>query len=96
MASELRAQIHQDVGILVPVAEFLDAPSVAGLAEWLASALAETNAPRPDGVTPTTADRAAEASDLADARWIDLLTQVAEVSDDDVDTLLREVMHAGE
>jgi len=50
----------------------------------------------PDDLLVATADRAAEASDLAGSRWIDLLTQVPEVSDDDVDALLREVLRAEE
>jgi phthiocerol/phenolphthiocerol synthesis type-I polyketide synthase C len=37
-----------------------------------------------------------EASSLAGSRWIDLLTQVPDVSDDDVDALLREILQAGE
>jgi phthiocerol/phenolphthiocerol synthesis type-I polyketide synthase C len=79
----------------------LDGPSVAGLADWLAATLSGAGQRKPNDVVPddllvATADRAAEASDLAGSRWIDLLTQVPEVCDDDVDALLREVLRAGE
>jgi phthiocerol/phenolphthiocerol synthesis type-I polyketide synthase C len=101
MAAELRTQIERDIGVVVPVVELLDGPSVAGLADWLAATLSGAGQRKPNGVVPddllvATADRAAEASDLAGSRWIDLLTQVPEVSDDDVDALLREVLRAEE
>jgi phthiocerol/phenolphthiocerol synthesis type-I polyketide synthase C len=101
MAAELRTQIERDIGVVVPVVELLDGPSVAGLADWLAATLSGAAQRKPNGVVPddllvATADRAAEASDLAGSRWIDLLTQVPEVSDDDVDALLREVLRAEE
>jgi acyl transferase domain-containing protein len=96
MATELRTQIQRDIGILVPVVEFLDGPSISSLADWLVAAMSVAAQKKPNDVEPVAADRAAEASDLADTRWIDLLTQVAEVSDDDVDALLREVLQVGE
>jgi acyl transferase domain-containing protein/acyl-CoA synthetase (AMP-forming)/AMP-acid ligase II len=101
MAAELRTQIERDIGVVVPVVELLDGPSVAGLADWLAATLSGAGQRKPNDVVPddllvATADRAAEASDLAGSRWIDLLTEVPEVSDDDVDALLREVLRAGE
>jgi phthiocerol/phenolphthiocerol synthesis type-I polyketide synthase C len=101
MAAELRTQIERDIGVVVPVVELLDGPSVAGLADWLAATLSGTGQRKPNDVVPddllvATADRAAEASDFAGSRWIDLLTQVPEVCDDDVDALLREILRAGE
>ena len=103
MASELRTQIERDLGIVVPVVELLDGPTVSSLAGWLSDALsaagpAEPNPPAAPAPPPDTRSAqhdstpARGASDVADARWIDLLTQVPEVSDDDVDALLREVL----
>ena len=97
MAAELRTQIERDIGIVLPVVELLDGPSVANLADWLTAALSGAVQQKPNEVVPAdplvaTADGAAEDG----ARWIDLLTQVPEVSDDDVDSLLREVLHVGE
>jgi acyl transferase domain-containing protein/acyl-CoA synthetase (AMP-forming)/AMP-acid ligase II len=101
MAAELRAQIERDVGVVVPVVQLLDGPTVAGLAEWLGATL---SGPGPWWPTPTvpagllvaTHGGALEDTDLGGSRWIDLLTQVPEVSDDDVDALLREVLAAQE
>jgi acyl transferase domain-containing protein/acyl-CoA synthetase (AMP-forming)/AMP-acid ligase II/aryl carrier-like protein len=100
-AGEIRAQIERDTGIVVPVVEMLDGPSVAGLADWLGAALAEPGVWRPDPTVPvdlcvTTTTGQPAASDLAGSRWIDMLTQVPEASDDDVDALLRELIAAQE
>jgi acyl carrier protein len=101
MAAELRAQIECEIGIVVPLAELLDGPNVAGLADWLATTLSESERHKSNGTAPTdhgeaTADGAAEASDLDEARWSDLLAQVGDASDDDVDVLLREILKVGE
>jgi acyl transferase domain-containing protein len=101
MAAELRTQIERDLGIVVPAAEMLDGPSVAGLADWLGSSLSAAGPWKPKETVPADLLVAApngvhEASVLAGERWIDLLTQVPDVSDDDVDALLREVLQAGE
>jgi acyl transferase domain-containing protein/acyl-CoA synthetase (AMP-forming)/AMP-acid ligase II len=101
MAAELRAQIERDLGVVVPVVELLDGPSVAGLADWLGSTLSDAGPWKPRATVPAdlvaaTPEGAQEGSALAGSRWIDLLTQVPEVSDDDVDALLREVLQSGE
>jgi acyl carrier protein len=103
IAVELRTQIERDLGIVVPVVQLLDGPSVARLADWLDERLsgadpgqpepteaAEARATPPDGVP------APQENGVAGSRWIDLLAQVPEVSDDDVDELLREVLAARE
>ena len=103
IAAELRAQIERDLGIVVPVVKLLEWPSVAGLADWLGDQLsggrptqldptvsANPSATQPNGVP------AQDATDVAGARWIDLLGHVPDLSDDDVDELLREVLAAGE
>jgi acyl transferase domain-containing protein/acyl-CoA synthetase (AMP-forming)/AMP-acid ligase II/acyl carrier protein len=100
MAEELRAQIERDVGVVVPVVRLLDGPSVAGLAEWLGTTLSGPGPWWPNSTVPTellvTSPDGASESDLAGSRWIDLLTDVPEASDDDVDTLLREVLASQE
>jgi len=99
MAAELRKQIEHDLAIVVPAVEFLDGPSVAALADWLGSTLSSGAPWKPKTTVPadllvTAPNRGHEASALAGERWIDLLTQVPHVSDDDVDALLREVLQA--
>ncbi len=101
MAAELRAQIERDTGIVVPVVEFLDAPSVAELAGRLAEGLSGARSQQPNdnpphGVPATTVRGAEAGTDLTDARWADLLTRVDEVSDADVEALLHEVLHVEE
>jgi acyl transferase domain-containing protein len=101
MAAELRTQIERDLGVTVPAVELLDGPSIAGLAGWLGSTLSAARPWQPKATVPAdllvaAPDGAQEASTLAGSRWIDLLTQVPEVSDDDVDALLREVLQSGE
>ncbi|HYB36738.1 MAG TPA: SDR family NAD(P)-dependent oxidoreductase [Mycobacterium sp.] len=99
VAMELRTQVERDVGIVLPVVRLLDGPSVAGLADWLADQLTDESPTEPEAAM--TADtRAAqpdeaavqEATNAAPSRWMDLLTQVPEVSDDDVDELLQELL----
>ena len=97
MAAELRAHIERDVGVVVPIVNFLDGPSVAALADWLGTTLSKPgmwrpNPKVPDDLLKQTAQRGSETADLAGSRWIDLLTQVPDSSDDDVDALLREVL----
>lgn len=98
-ALALRNQIDHDFGIAVPAVQLLDGGSIAGLAEWLADQLsgAATAQPDPTAAADTTAaqpNRTPEATDTAGAPWIELLTQVPQVSDDDVDELLRQVIAA--
>ena len=77
----------------------LDGPSVAGLADWLADQLTDESPTEPEAAMTTDTggaqpDRAAvqEATNAASSRWVDLLTQVPEFSDDDVDELLQELL----
>jgi acyl transferase domain-containing protein/acyl-CoA synthetase (AMP-forming)/AMP-acid ligase II/NADPH:quinone reductase-like Zn-dependent oxidoreductase/acyl carrier protein len=103
IAVELRAQIERDTGIVVPVVQLLDGPSVSGLADWLGDRLSSAGPPEPD---PTAAadTRAArpngakgpEATDGAGSRWTDLLAQLPEIPEDDVDGLLRGLLPARE
>jgi phthiocerol/phenolphthiocerol synthesis type-I polyketide synthase C len=105
VATELRTQMDRDLGIVVPVVELLDGPSIAKLAGWLdercsdvaegaptsvASATADTRDGQPAGAPPQ------QANGLALSSWIDLLAQVPEVSDEAVDELLEEVLAARE
>jgi phthiocerol/phenolphthiocerol synthesis type-I polyketide synthase C len=103
IAVELRSQIERDLGIVVPVVQLLDGPSVARLADWLGDRLSGAGPAQPDPTvaadtraTQPNGAPAPEATDLAGSGWIDLLAQVPEVSDDDVDELLREVLAARE
>jgi phthiocerol/phenolphthiocerol synthesis type-I polyketide synthase C len=99
IAVELRTEIERELDIVVPVVQLLDEPSIASLARWLGDVVSGDDAAAPG---PTvTADRLAahpdgvpapEPSDVGSPRWIDLLSRVHEVSDDDVDELLREVL----
>jgi polyketide synthase 12 len=103
IAVELRAQIERDLGIVVPVVQLLDGPSVSGLADWLGDRLSSAGPPEPD---PTVAadTRAArpngaptpEATGGAGSRWIGLLAQLPEIPEDDVDGLLRGLLAARE
>jgi phthiocerol/phenolphthiocerol synthesis type-I polyketide synthase B len=100
IALELRTQIERDLGIVLPVPRLLDGPSVAGLAEWLGEQLSGAGpAPNPTAAADARATQpngAAEGTDVAGSRWMDVLAQVPEVSDDDVDELLRQVLAARE
>jgi acyl transferase domain-containing protein/acyl carrier protein len=99
IAVELRTQIERDLGIVVPVVQLLDGPSVAALADRISSAgpaqadptvAADARATRPNGAPGP------KAVDVAGSRWLDLLTQLPEIPEDDVDELLREVLAARE
>jgi phthiocerol/phenolphthiocerol synthesis type-I polyketide synthase C len=103
IAMELRTQIERDLGVAIPVVELLDGPSVATLAGRLDGRLAGRKlAPEPvlDPVVDTVQAplRATPLPELLlpppddSARWIDLLAKVPEVSDADVDVLLRELL----
>jgi acyl carrier protein len=94
VAVELRAQIERDLGIVVPVVRLLDGPSVTGLAAWLAEQLSGTDAnPRP---VETNGAPTINGTDGADGQWIDVLGRLPDISDDDVDALLRDVLAARE
>jgi acyl transferase domain-containing protein len=101
MAAELRTHIERDVGVVVPVVNLLDGPSVSALADWLNTTLSKPGMWRPDPqlaieLVTETAERASARIDLMSSRWIDLLTQIPDSSDDDVDALLREVLASQE
>jgi acyl transferase domain-containing protein/acyl carrier protein len=94
VAVELRAQIERDLGIVVPVVRLLDGPSVTGLAAWLVEQLSGTDAnPRP---VETNGAPTINGTDGADGEWLDVLRRLPDISDDDVDALLRDVLAARE
>lgn len=98
-ALALRNQIEHDLGILVPAVRLLDGGSIADLADWLADQLSGAGSTPPElsAVTDPSATQpsgAAESADVDGSPWIDLLNQVPQVSDDDVDELLRQVIAA--
>ncbi|TDH57241.1 type I polyketide synthase [Mycobacterium eburneum] len=95
-AMELRRKVELDLGIALPVVKLLDGPSVAGLAEWLADQHLGAPAPTPEPAAGNGHRNGAPVDGADGGRWVDLLTQVPEVSDDDVDELLREVLAAKE
>lgn len=96
IAVELRNQIERDLGIVVPVVQLLDSPSVAGLAEWLGDRLL-TAAPDLTAAGPRAAAQAngeQKETEIAGSRWMELLAKLPEIPEDDVDDLLREVLAA--
>jgi NADP-dependent 3-hydroxy acid dehydrogenase YdfG/acyl carrier protein len=96
VAVELRAQIERDLGIVVPVVRLLDGASVTGLAGWLVEQLSGSTG-EPDPVetddAPTTR---VNGTNGADPQWMDVLGRLPDISDDDVDALLRDVLAARE
>lgn len=99
---ELRIQVERELGVVVPIARLLDGPSVTALADWLSTQSAEVNTgdqaqpdarniPAAQGAPPTDDSQAAAA-----AAEVDLLARVGELSDDDVDELLRKVVATGD
>ena len=100
IAMELRTQIERDLGVAVPVIELLDGPSVATLAGRLDGRLSDPgptldrspirSRSRQADIRPTPLPEMPAPDDSA--RWIDLLAKVPEVSDADVDVLLRELL----
>ncbi len=100
-ALELRTQIGRDLGIVLPVPRLLDGPSVADLADWLGEQFSGAGPAQPDPTAAadtraTQPNSAAEETDVAGSPWMDLLAEVPQVSDDDVDELLRQVLAAKE
>jgi phthiocerol/phenolphthiocerol synthesis type-I polyketide synthase C len=101
IAVELRSQIERDLGIVVPVVQLLDGPSVSALADWLGDRLSSAGPPEPDPAVAADT-RAAwpngapgpEATGGAGSRWMDLLAQLPEIPEDDVDGLLRGLLAA--
>jgi phthiocerol/phenolphthiocerol synthesis type-I polyketide synthase C len=103
IAVELRTQIERDLGIVVPVVQLLDGPSVAGLADWLGDRFLDASAAKADpiaaagtGAPPSNEAPGPEAPGAAGSRWMDLLVQLPEVPDNEVDELLRELLAARE
>ena len=100
VAVELRAQIERDVGIVVPVVRLLDGPSVTGLAGWLTERLSPATAePAPvatDDAPTANGTNGTNGSNGADPQWMDVLGRLPDISDDDVDALLRDVLAARE
>lgn len=103
IAVELRTQLERDLGIVVPVVQLLDGPSVAGLADWLGDRLESTDPAEPDpmlSADPRAAEPngtpgarvTPEVTDIAGSRWLDLLAELPEVSDDAVEELLQELL----
>ncbi len=96
VAVELRAQIERDLGIVVPVVRLLDSPSVAGLAAWLVEQSSGSTAePEPVEVNDAPATQV-NGSNGAAPQWMDVLGRLPDISDDDVDALLRDVLAARE
>ena len=94
IATELRTQIERELGILVPVIELLDGPTVTGLADRLCERIGDED---PLAADPQPrVDTSAPQADGASSRWIELLTTVPEATDDAVDDLLRTVLAARE
>jgi hypothetical protein len=91
---ELRAQIERDLGIVVPVVRLLDGPSVTGLAGWLVEQLSPAD-PEPAPVVTDDAP-AVNGDNGTDPQWMDVLGRLPDISDDDVDALLRDVLAARE
>jgi phthiocerol/phenolphthiocerol synthesis type-I polyketide synthase C len=94
VAVELRAQIERDLGIVVPVVRLLDGPSVTGLAGWLVERLSPANAEPAPAVTDDAP--AVNGGNGTDPQWMDVLGRLPDISDDDVDALLRDVLAARE
>jgi phthiocerol/phenolphthiocerol synthesis type-I polyketide synthase C len=93
IATELRTQIERDLGVAVPVIELLDGPSISTLAGRLDGRLSDPG-PALDPVDADIRPKPLPEMPAPDdsARWIDLLAKVPEVSDADVDRLLRELL----
>ena len=101
MAVELRTQIERDLGIVVPVVQLLDGPSVSGLADWLGDRFSSAGPAEPDRTV--SADTCAAQPNGAPgpkapggSRWMDLLAQLPEIPEGDVDELLRGLLAARE
>src|SRR5690606_1444718 len=101
-AAELRARVERDLGIVIPVAQLLNGPSVSDLAEWISTTMVGFGSTTPEPESAGVPGRSrppdgAVASGSGDGgRWIELLNQLPEVSDDTVDELLRQLLAAGE
>jgi phthiocerol/phenolphthiocerol synthesis type-I polyketide synthase C len=92
IATELRTQIERELGILVPVVELLNGPTVTGLAERLRERVGNEDSLLAD--PPPMVDTSVTQPGGASSRWIGLLTTVPDATDDAVDELLRTVLAA--
>ncbi len=81
MAVELKNRIELDIGVLIPMVRLLQGPSLAQIAGQLAEQLAQGDAVRPEPVPVAAADPAA-----------DLLAKVDEMSDEEVEAMLNNMM----
>ena len=97
IAMELRNQIQRDFDIRIPVAQLLDDQSVRTLAQALKDRLSQARPadeePSADGVADES-DPLPAADNAASSQWIGMLSQLNEVSDDDLDDMLQEVLAA--
>ena len=96
VAVELRAQIERDLGIVVPVVRLLDGPSVTGLAGWLVERLSPATAEPEPVETDHVRTAQVNGGNGTDPQWMDVLGRLPDISDDDVDALLRDVLAARE
>ena len=84
-------------GIRIPVVQLLDDQSVRTLAQALKDRLSQARSadeePSADGVADES-DPLPAADNAASSRWIGMLSQLNEVSDDDLDDMLQEVLVA--
>jgi phthiocerol/phenolphthiocerol synthesis type-I polyketide synthase C len=92
VAVELRAQIERDLGIHVPVVRLLDGPSVTGLTGWLVDQLSGSTAEPAAVAAKDTHTTQVNGTNGADPQWMDVLGRLPDISDDDVDALLRDVL----
>ena len=97
IAMELRNQIQRDFDVRIPVAQLLDGRSVRTLAETLKDRLSQSH---PADAAPPTDPAADEvdsppaAESAASSRWIGMLNELGDTSDDRLDDMLREVLAA--
>ena len=96
VAVELRAQIERDLGVVVPVVRLLDGPSVTGLAGWLVERLSPATAEPEPVETDDVRTTQVNGGNGSDSQWMDVLGRLPDISDDDVDALLRDVLAARE
>ncbi|MEB3051363.1 type I polyketide synthase [Mycolicibacter sp. MYC123] len=89
---ELRIQVERELGIVVPVARLLDGPSVTSLSGWLGEKLADSAQKPADA--PAAQD--VPASKPQAAQEMELLSQMSDLSDDDVDALLQKMLADGD
>ena len=98
-AMALRRKVELDLGIVLPRVRLLSSTTRLGSRHRLVtSPPAQLRRPDPTVAADTRGSRAPAAAktEVVGSRWMDLRAQVPEVSDDDVDELLREILAARE